>query len=188
MEVKIYVERELETRKIVIMTSLDVTGVFDSAWWPSILKGLKDSGCPRKLYCLSQGNFRQRKAVLSTNTVTTEKTVTKGCPHGSYCGPGFWNLIYNSLLQLELTSHPNTIAFADDLLILTKGESIAEAENYMNLELNKISDWARSNKIRFNEDKSKAMRMTRRKRKERTETEIYVNYQIIEHVISIKYL
>ena len=30
------------------------------------------------------------------------------------------------------------IAFADDLTILTKGEFIAEAENYMNLKMNKI--------------------------------------------------
>jgi hypothetical protein len=104
MEAKKYTERELETRKIVIMTSLDVTGAFDAAWWPSILKGLKDSSCPRNLYYLSQGYFRQRTAVMSTNIITTEKNVTKGCPQGSCCGPGFWNLLYNSLLQLELTN------------------------------------------------------------------------------------
>jgi hypothetical protein len=68
---------------------------------------------------------------------------------------------------LELSSHSKTIAFADDLLILTKGDSLVEAENLMNLELSKISDWARSNKIRFNEKKSKAMLMSRRKRKEK---------------------
>jgi len=125
---------------------------------------------------------------MSTNTVRIEKTVMKGCPQGSCCGPGFWKLLYNSLLQLELTSHSKTIAFADDLLILTKGDSIVEAENFMNLELSKISDWAQSNKIRFNENKSKAMLMSRRKRKERKKTEIYVNNKIIEQVNSIKYL
>ena len=146
MEAKKFTEPELETRKIVIMTSLDVTGAFDAVWWPSILKGLKDSGCPRNLYYLSQGYFRQRTAVMSTNTVRIEKTVMKGFPQGSCCGPGFWNLLYNSLLQLELTSHSKTIAFADDLLILTKGDSIVEAENFMNLELSKISDWAETTK------------------------------------------
>ena len=188
MEAKKYIEHELATRKIVIMTSLDVTGAFDAAWWPSILKGLKDSGCPRNLYYLSQGYFRQRTAVMLTNTVRIDKTVTKGCPQGSCCGPGFWNLLYNSLLQLELTSHSKTIAFADDLLILTKGDSIVEAENFMNLELSKITDWARSNKIRFNENKSKVMLMSRRKRKEREKIEIYVNNKIIQQVNSIKYL
>ena len=170
------------------MTSLDVTGAFDAAWWPSIIKGLKDSGCPRNLYYLSQGYFSQRTAVMSTNTVSIEKTVTKGCPQGSCCGPGYWNLLYNSLLQLEFTSHSKTIAFADDLIILTKGDSIVEAENFMNLELIKISDWARNNKIKFNENKSKAMLIPRRKRKERKKIEIYVNNTIIEQVSRIKYL
>jgi hypothetical protein len=36
----------------------------------------------------------------------------------------------------------------------------------MNLELRKISDWAHDNKLKFNEHKSKAMLITRRKRKE----------------------
>ena len=36
----------------------------------------------------------------------------------------------------------------------------------MNLELRKISDWARNNKLNFNENKSEVMLMSRRKRKE----------------------
>jgi len=39
---------------------------------------------------------------------------------------------------MEFTSHSKTIAFTDDLVILTKGESILEAENYINLELKKF--------------------------------------------------
>jgi hypothetical protein len=89
---------------------------------------------------------------------------------------------------LELSSHSKTIAFADDLLILTKGDSIAEAENFMDLEPSKITDWAKSIKIRFNENKSKAILMARRKRQERKKIEIYVNNRIIEQVDSIKYL
>jgi len=40
------------TRKsvVVIMTSLNVKGAFNAAWWPSVLEGLKDAECPRNLY------------------------------------------------------------------------------------------------------------------------------------------
>jgi hypothetical protein len=62
-------------------------------------------------------------------------------------------LLYNSLLQLGLTSHSTAITFADDLIILTRGESVVEAENYMNLEKGKILDWAQNNKLKFNENK-----------------------------------
>ena len=104
---------------------------------------------------------------MSTNSVSIERRVTKGCPQASCCGPGFWNLLYNSLLKLDFTRHSKVIVFADDLIILTKGESIVEAENCVNLELRKISDWAQKNQLKFNEHKSKVMLMSRRKRKEK---------------------
>jgi hypothetical protein len=65
---------------------------------------------------------------------------------------------------------------------------VREAENIANIELSKISSWAKKNKIRFNEQKSKAMPLTRRKRKERKELEIYLNYKPLMHVNSLKYL
>jgi hypothetical protein len=58
----------------------------------------------------------------------------------------------------------------------------------MNLELRKISDWAQNNKLKFNEDKSKVMLMSRRKIKEDKEVEIYLNNKILEQVNKIKYL
>ena len=50
---------------------------------------------------------------------------------------------------------------------MTTAGSISEAENIMNVELSKISDWARENQLQFNEQKSQVMLMTRRKRKEK---------------------
>jgi hypothetical protein len=58
----------------------------------------------------------------------------------------------------------------------------------MNLELRKISDWAQNNKLKFNENKSKVMLMSPRKRKEKKEVEIYLNNKILEQVNKIKYL
>jgi hypothetical protein len=55
MEAERFIELELEKRKVVIMTSLDVKGAFYAALWPGVLKGLKDAECPRNLYQLSQG-------------------------------------------------------------------------------------------------------------------------------------
>jgi len=76
---------------------------------------------------------------------------------------------------MELTRHSKVIAYADDVIILTKGESIVEAENCMNLDLRKISEWADNNELKFNENKSKVILMSRRKRKEKKEIEIYLN-------------
>ena len=166
MEAKHFIKPIIEKRGIVIMASLDVAGAFDSAWWPSILQGLKDLGCPRNLYNLSKGYFSHRTAEMATNSDCITR-VTKGCPQGSCCGPGFWNVLYNSLLKTELTSYSTIIAFADDIIILTRGKSVVEAENYMNLEMKKIKKWAQKNKLQFNENKSQVMLLTHRKRREK---------------------
>jgi hypothetical protein len=99
MAVKQFIEPELERGRVVIMASLDVRGAFDAAWWPAILKGLRDAKCPRNLYQLMQEYFRETRAVISINSSKMEKNITKGCPQGSCCGPGFWNLQYNCRFQ-----------------------------------------------------------------------------------------
>jgi hypothetical protein len=42
---------------------------------------------------------------------------------------------------------------------MVEAESIGEAENFVNIELSKIAEWAAGNKIKFNEGKSKVMLM-----------------------------
>ena len=69
----------------------------------------------------------------------------------SCCGPGFWNIMYNSLLNLKFNSRTKVIAFADDLVVLTRGACKMETENYSNQDLKKIERWATDNKIEFND-------------------------------------
>jgi len=132
--------------------------------------------------------FKNRTAVITTNNYSIERTITKECPQGSCSGPGFWNVLYNSLFILELTSRSKAIAFAEDLIIQTIGETVTEAENYTNLDLRKIEEWAQNNKMKFNENKSKIMIITRRKWKEKKDIALYINNKTLPQVKSIKYL
>lgn len=150
MSINDFVEASLEAGQIVVLVSLDVRGAFDAAWWPAILNTLQELHCPRNLYNFSKCYFHQRTATLSTNNEHMEVTVNRGCPQGSCCGPGFWNLLYNSLLNLDFTASTKAVAFADDLLLAIKGETVSEAENLANIELGKISTWAKNNKMSFN--------------------------------------
>jgi len=69
------------------------------------------------------------------------------------CGPGQWNIQYNSILNLNFTDRTTAIAFADDLLLITRGESGRKAENFANIDMSQINLWSRRNKIVFNEAK-----------------------------------
>jgi hypothetical protein len=125
---------------------------------------------------------------MATHNIKIERAVSKGGLQGSCQGPGMWNIFYNSLLKLKFTSGTKIIAFADDLILLTRGESVSELENTANTELKKISTWARGNKFRFNDKKSKILLMTRRKRKSREDFEVYLNNKLLRQVKTIKYL
>jgi hypothetical protein len=92
MSVKQFIEPELERGRVDIMAILDIKGAFDAAGCPAILKGLRDAKCPQNLYRLTQDYFREKRAVISINSSKTEQNITKGCPQGSCCGPGFWNI------------------------------------------------------------------------------------------------
>jgi hypothetical protein len=80
------------------------------------------------------------------------------------------------------------VAFADDLLLLTRGKSVNEVKNIANIELNKISSWTKENKVRFNKQKSKVILMTRREREERKDVQVYPNNKHLRQVKTMKYL
>jgi hypothetical protein len=65
---------------------------------------------------------------------------------------------------------------------------VTETENFMNAALTKVQNWAYINRLEFNEDKSKVMLLTRRKRKERKEIAVYVNNKKLTQVNHIRYL
>ena len=94
------------------MTSLDVKGAFDAAWWPAILRELREAKCPRNLYHLAQDYFKERRAVMLINNRKLENSVTKGCPQRSCSGPGFRIIQYNSLFTIQFNHHTKAIAFA----------------------------------------------------------------------------
>jgi hypothetical protein len=119
-------------------------------------------------------------AIFHANTYKVEREVSMGCPQGSCCGPGFWNILYNTVLNLEFSSHTKVIAFADDLVILTQGKTPGEAEAYANSDLARIEKWANDNKMQFNESKSKAMLITRKKSYDAIH--IYLNNRRLEQV------
>jgi len=172
---KDFVLKSLEAGDVVALESLEVEGAFDAEWWPGIPRELRKCNCPKNLHKLTGNYFSQLTAVLSSNCIKVEKAINRGCPQGSACGPGFWNLQFNSLLGMQFMARTKVVAYADDLLIATRGDSVRTVENYANIEFSKIEGWSRRNKIKFNYKKSKVMLVKRRERKENKDITLYLH-------------
>jgi len=104
-----------------------------------------------------------KEAFIAINSYNMRKNI-KGCVQGS-CRPILWNIQYDTVLKLKFTDHTRVVAFADDLILMIRADSISEAENIANIEMGKIEMWADNNKTKCNEEKSKVMLMTRRNAK-----------------------
>jgi hypothetical protein len=59
--------------------------------------------------------------------------------------PGFWNIQYISLLNLALKARTKALAFADDLILAVRGDSVSAVENYSDRELRKVTAWSKNN-------------------------------------------
>ena len=101
MAVKYIIDEGLKAGEVVILVCLDIRTGFDTAWWTNILKSLQDFGCPKNLYYLIKSYFNQGTAILSTNSIKKQRSISRGCPQGSCLGSGQCNIQYNSLLNLN---------------------------------------------------------------------------------------
>ena len=72
MALKEFVQEGFSKGEITVIVSLDVEGAFNSAWVPSVLNSLQESGCPRNLHNLTKNYFSKRCATMETNYIKLE--------------------------------------------------------------------------------------------------------------------
>jgi 4-alpha-glucanotransferase len=89
---------------------------------------------------------------------------------------------------MDFTHRTRVIAFAEDLPVLTRGKCALDAENYANQDLKKIENWARENKMQFNENKSKVLLVTTKTSRDNRTLNVYLNNKCLEQVSELKYL
>ena len=187
LAIKDFVEGILKAGRIAVLVNLDVRGAFDAAWVPAILNTLKELNCPQKpvqpLQMLFPPENRKR---LNKRAHGSESK--QGLPAGLLLCPRILEPLIQLTARSCYTTSTKAVAFADDLLLAIRGEIVSEAANIANIELGKISTWAKNNKMSFNEQKSTAMLVSRRKRKEQKEIKIYLNYKPLEQANKMKYL
>ena len=79
------------------------------------------------------------------------KNVTCGVPKGSILGPLLFILYVNDITNT--TSLPENILFADDTTLLFSHPDISSKINSINMELDEISNWFKTNKLPVNASK-----------------------------------
>lgn len=147
-------EVEDSEEKYVVGLFLDIAGAFDSAWWPEVLRVLREWQCPTNIYKLIRDYFVDRNVTLRVGNGAVGKKITKGCPQGSVLGPLLWNVLFDGLLRLPFEAGVSAKAYADDSLLLVRANSSPELMRKCTSALELVMRWGEERKLTFSKEKT----------------------------------
>lgn len=173
---------DCRTRKMCILTTLDIRNAFNTANWEKVIDSLQRKG-------ISQYLIKMMEAYLCNREIrgeNFEKNMSGGVPQGSILGPTLWNIFYDDVIRLEVPEGVTLVAYADDLAIVTLARDEEDMEFKLNFTLEGINNWMVENKLQVAPEKSEAIVIAGRKKY--GPINIKLGGQIINIKNNLKYL
>ena len=164
---------------------LDLAKAFDTVNHSILLKKLKTYGISGNVFNFLESYLSGRSQFVKIDNVCSSTVEIKyGVPQGSILGPLLFLIYVN-----DLPSATNFYIklFADDTFLCAQNKSMKVLENEVNLELGKVYDWLKANKLTLNISKSKFMVFTNI-RKDFHEISVKINKTPLEKCAKYKYL
>lgn len=109
----------------LVCNLVDISGVIDNLWCPSLFQELRGTNCRRSIYDTLRNYWQDRCMVMKGPNEEIEVKISKGCPEGSTCGQVFCCYGY-STKTLEVKEVSTCVAYADDLALIIEGNSRRE--------------------------------------------------------------
>ena len=138
----------------------DISKAFDRVWHQGLLHKLDSVGIRGSLLTWIKSYLtNRRQAVVLKGEISSYLPVTAGVPQGSVLGPLLF-LIYINDINLNLESV--TKLFADDTRAYLSLEDDFQRGAILNSDLEKISNWATTWKVKFSTPKTDLLNISRR--------------------------
>jgi hypothetical protein len=191
MAVSLFVENiyeALEDNEYALGLFLDLSKAFDTVNHEILLQKLSFygvKGIPLKWF---SSYLSDRKQYVVYNGVCSDmKSIECGVPQGSVLGPLLFILYINDLCyQSDVLKN---VLFADDANFLIKGKKMETIVHILNLEIRRLSDWFKCNKLSVNVNKTKVMLFaSQSKPYDKNDIVIQIDNVKIEVVDHIKFL
>ena len=133
--------------------------------------------------------LNRKQRVNVNNVILDDEVIINGVPQGSILGPLMFLLFIN---DLPLYTDPiNTDIYADDTTMYEIGISRSDIERNLQIALNNLSKWNKSNCMVINTSKTKLMLITTHQRRATLEFDslfLTLNEAELTTSVKIKYL
>ena len=137
----------------------DISKAFDKVWHKGLIKKLEGIGVRGGLLCWFKDYLSDRKqAVVVKGSISEYLCTSAGVPQGSVLGPVLF-LIYINDIVSEIESVMKL--FADDTSMYLCLDNQNIRAEILNSDLDKISEWALKWKVKFNEEKTELLNISR---------------------------
>jgi len=158
----------------------DLEKAFDTTWRYGILKDLHSLGMRGNLPLFVKAFLNNRSFQVKVgSTLSDPLGQEEGVPQGSILSPILFEIKINSIVN-ELRQNVDCSLYVDDFLVCYRSKSkIDVIERQLQLQLNKLKEWADLNGFSFSPTKTVAVHFCRRRCCVR-QPDLYINNRKIE--------
>jgi retron-type reverse transcriptase len=147
---------------VALTAFIDIEGAFDNTGFESIRAAAERRQIEPETveWITAMLESRIVTAQLGQDQITIK--TTRGCPQGGVLSPLLWSLVIDELLT-ELTEQGyKVIGFADDLVIMIRGNDDSILSNRLQSALNHAMKWCKDANLSINPMKTVVIPFTRR--------------------------
>ena len=175
----------LDNNQVCSMVLVDYRKAFDMVDHKLLLRKLELYGIVNRELAWCHSYLSERKQVVRVNgSESSEALMLHGVPQGSILGPLFFILFINDLplytsAQLDLYADDTTVTASADV------KDLATLNSSLNKSVSEIQLWASANKLSLNEDKTKVLTITGKRRVaniNRSDIDVIVNGKQLSNV------
>jgi hypothetical protein len=148
-----YITSAIDSGDKVASVFIDLSKAFDTLNHKILINKLNLYGIRGQVLSLFASYLSNRKQYVQYhNQDSSLQIINCGVPQGSILGPILFLLYINDIYKCS--SLLKLILFADDTTLSFKHKNIDELTKILNVEINKISEWMRVNKLSINISKT----------------------------------